>query len=77
MSNFNKKNFIQFLKNKNNTNSIIISKSFGALCEKIKLDNNQQFIIKYYSKKNSGYNAIFYEGKSLKFMHKKFPHLFP
>ena len=77
MSNFNKKNFIQFLKNKNKTNSIIISKSFGALCEKVKVDNNQQFIIKYYSKKNSEYNAIFYEGKSLKFMHKKFPHLFP
>ena len=77
MSGFNKKKFFQFLNSKSKTNKVVLSNAFGAFCEKIQLDDNQTFVVKGYKKKNIKYNAIYYEGKSLQFLHEKFPNLFP
>ncbi len=54
-----------------------LSSAFGAFCKKIKLDNNNYLIIKGLENKKLKYNSVYYEGLSLKFMSKKFPHIFP
>ena len=77
MSNIYKKNNHSFLKNMNVTSRVTLSNSFGAFCEKIKLEDNSLFVIKGLKKENKNYDSIYYEGKSLKFMHEKFPDLFP
>ena len=56
---------------------IIISNSFGMLCEKICLENNQVFIAKYYEFNNIGFNSIKSEANSLTFLQKALPKLFP
>ena len=77
ISKFNKKKLFELLDKKNKSKRIVLSEAFGSFCEKIQFDKNQQFVVKGYRKKNNQYNAIFYEGKSLKFLHEKFPKLFP
>ena len=77
MSNINKKDTIPFLRDKNIVSRVMLSNSFGALCEKIKLEDNSQFVIKWLKKENKDYDSIYYEGKSLEFMYDKFPDLFP
>ena len=77
MLNFNKKKFFIYLKNRDQKNKIILSKAYGAFCEMIKLDKNQEFVIKSYTKKNTSYNPVYYEGLSTKFMNKNFPSLYP
>ena len=55
-----------------------LSSAFGCTCEKITLKNKKKFVIKYQNLTNRlSYPSIYYEGKSLKFMHKKFGNLFP
>ena len=77
MLNIYKKNNIPFLKNKNVVSRVRLSNSFGAFCEKIKLEDNSLFIVKGLKKVKKDYDSIYYEGKSLDFMHNKFPNLFP
>ena len=67
----------KFLKNHQIINTEILSNSFNILCEKITLENKKSFVIKYYSKFDNKFNSIITEGKSLLFINKKFPHLFP
>tara|TARA_Y100000590_G_scaffold449261_1_gene587115 strand:+ start:2023 stop:2889 length:867 start_codon:yes stop_codon:yes gene_type:complete len=76
MIKFNKKIFFEAFKNKKNFKPIILSQAFGAYCEKYFIDNNF-VVVKGYRKKNIEYNSILYEAKSLNFMNKKFPNLFP
>ena len=55
-----------------------LSSAFGCTCEKIILKNKKKFVIKYQNLTNKlSYPCIYYEGKSLKFMHKKFGNVFP
>ncbi len=53
-----------------------LSNAFGAYCKKITLENNKKIIIKGIVDSNKKYNSILYEGKSIKFMHEKFPDIF-
>ena len=55
----------------------ILTKSFGIQCEKITLNDNKVYLIKYYLKKNKEFNSIISEGKSLEYFNKKIPGLFP
>jgi len=55
----------------------ILSEAFNMRCEKIVLDKDESIIAKYYQKKSSSFNSIVSETKSLLFLSKKFPLLFP
>ena len=66
-----------FFKEKKIKEKKILSKSFGMICEKILLEDGNEFIAKSYLKKISNFNAITSEAKSIKYMKKKFPKLFP
>ncbi len=55
----------------------ILSKSFGMKCEKVILEDNSHFVVKYIQKKNVDYNPIINEAKSLIYMYKKFKNFFP
>ena len=55
-----------------------LSSSFGCTCEKVYLSNGKKFVVKVQNKLNKNqYKSIYYEGKSLEIMHKKFGNLFP
>ena len=74
-----------FLKNKSISvidseiiSTINLSSAFGSICEKIILKNDKQLVIKVQPlNNNKQYSSIYYEGKSLKKMHKKFSNIFP
>ncbi|PPR46032.1 MAG: hypothetical protein CFH18_00486 [Alphaproteobacteria bacterium MarineAlpha5_Bin8] len=68
---------IDILRDKKILDRNILSQSFSMICEKILFEDNNTYIFKYYSKKNSNYNAIISEGKSLKYLYLKFPNFFP
>ena len=53
-----------------------LSNAFGAYCKKVILNDNTKIIIKGIKKIDKNYNSILYEGKSIKFMYKKFPNIF-
>lgn len=55
----------------------ILSQAFNINCEKITLDNNKSLVAKYYIIKNTKFNSIESEAKSLIYLLKKFPHTFP
>ena len=77
MSNLVNKHIADLFKNKKILKNENLTNAFGAYCNKITMSDSTQFIIKGLRKPNNNYNYIYYEGKSLKFMHKKFPELFP
>ena len=55
-----------------------LSSAFGCTCEKIELENGKILVIKAQKIENeSHYLSIYYEGKSIQDMHKKFPDFFP
>tara|TARA_Y100000741_G_scaffold345977_1_gene311899 strand:- start:1243 stop:2100 length:858 start_codon:yes stop_codon:yes gene_type:complete len=66
-----------FFKEKKIKEKKILSKSFGMVCEKIVLEDENEFISKSYLKQISSFNAITSEAKSINYMKKKFPKLFP
>jgi len=68
---------IDILKNNKIVNRTVLSESFSMTCEKILFENKKSYVFKYYSKKNYDYNAVISEGKSLKYLYKKFPKVFP
>lgn len=49
----------------------LISSSFNINCLKIKLENNNQYIVKYYNNKKKNFDAIESELKNLIFLKKK------
>ena len=55
----------------------ILSQAFNINCEKITLDNNKSLVAKYYIIENTKFNSIESETKSLIYLLKKFPHIFP
>ena len=77
MSDLGNKYIIDFFKNKKILKNENLTNAFGAYCNRITLSDSAQFIVKGLTKPNNNYNYIYNEGKSLKFMHKKFPKLFP
>lgn len=55
-----------------------LSSAFGCICEKVELLNGKKYVIKYQDKiNNNKYRSVYYEGKSLLDMNKKFKNLFP
>jgi len=70
-------NLINFFKNKKIIAQSKLSDSFNILTAKITLEDNANYVIKKYTKKNNKFNAILSEGNSLKYMNDKFPKLFP
>ena len=70
-------NLINFFKNKKIIAQSKLSDSFNILTAKITLEDNANYVIKKYTKKNKKFNAILSEGNSLKYMNDKFPKLFP
>ena len=77
MSNLKKYNNISFFENKKITKVVNFSNSFGASCNKITLHDNTEVVIKELINTEAAYDSIFYEGKSLEFMGKIFPDIFP
>ena len=59
------------------TNRKILSNSFNMICEKISLNTGEVFVAKYYQVTNTGFNSIISEAKSLNYLLKKFPKIFP
>ena len=70
-------NKINFFDGKTIKDMNILSNAFGTTCKKVELDNGDEYVVKQLIDKKDNYNSIYYEGKSLQFMHKKFPKLFP
>ena len=80
--NLNVKSFLKNKKIKIIDSEIIsssnLSVSFGCTCEKIYLKNGKKFVVKIQNELNAKqYKSIYYEGKSLEIMNKKFSSLFP
>ena len=75
--NFIKSYNIPIFRGKKITNHLSLSSAFGSFCEKIQLNDNQEFVVKGSIKRKNIYDSIFYEGKSLDFMNKYFPDFFP
>ena len=55
----------------------ILSSAFNMQCEKITTKDNKKFIIKYYIDKKEVFNSITSETKSLIFLSKNLPGIFP
>ena len=68
---------LKFIGNKKIIERKILSSAFNINCEKIKLNNNNIFIAKYYNKKNNIFNSIKSEINSLIFLNKIIPSIFP
>ena len=68
---------LPFFRNKKIINRSVLSKSFGIICEKVALEDNKEYVLKYYFNRKEEFNSIFSEGKSLEYMQKKFPIFFP
>ena len=77
MNNVIESQISQYISGKLIKNRIILSEAFNMRCEKISLDNNETFVIKYYKKKSATFNSIVSESNSLTYLLKKFPLLFP
>ena len=67
----------QYISDRVIKNRKILSEAFDMCCEKISLNNNETFVIKYYKRKNDKFNSITSETNSLTYLLKKFPKLFP
>ena len=67
----------KFISGKIITNRILLSEAFNIRCEKISLENNINFVVKYYIKKIDKFNSILSETNSLKYLAKTIPLLFP
>ena len=67
----------KLLDNKKIIDSKLISDSFGINCLKIVTDDNKAFIVKYYYKNNSKFNAIKSETNNLLFFIKQKLNYFP
>ena len=46
----------------------ILSNSFNMICEKILLENNEAFVVKYYQNIQKGFNSIVSEKNSLTYL---------
>tara|TARA_Y100000590_G_C15720541_1_gene1013407 strand:- start:1912 stop:2775 length:864 start_codon:yes stop_codon:yes gene_type:complete len=68
---------IELFNNKKIIKDTTLSNSFGCCCKKIILDDQKIYVIKFTLEKKIKYPALFYEAKSIEFMYKKFPDLFP
>ena len=68
---------INFIKDDEIINRKILSNSFNMKCEKIELNNNKSYVLKYYEKENIGFNSIISEAKSLIYLYKIFPSIIP
>ena len=55
----------------------ILSDAFNMRCEKFLLNDNSLFVAKYYISRNYGFNSIDSEARSLTYLSKKIPSLFP
>ena len=77
MNNVIENQISQYISGKLIKDRIILSEAFNMCCEKISLDNNETFVIKYYKKKSTTFNSIVSESNSLTYLLKKFPLLFP
>lgn len=66
-----------FLSEKIITSRIQLSQAFNMMCEKITLNTNEIYVIKYYQTKNKEFNSIVSETNSLTYLLKIFPKLFP
>ncbi len=77
MNNVIENQISQYISGKLIKDRIILSDAFNMCCEKISLDNNETFVIKYYKKKSTTFNSIVSESNSLTYLLKKFPLLFP
>ena len=67
----------KFISDKIITKRKILSEAFNMRCEKITLNNNDIFVVKYHTNQNINFNAIISETNSLIYLLKKFPTLFP
>jgi len=65
------------LNNKKIIDSKLLSNSFGINCLKIATSDNKQFVVKYYYKKNDGFNAIKSETNNLLFFNRQKFNQFP
>ena len=67
----------RFISENNIVKRTLLSEAFNINCEKITLDNNESFVVKYYVIKNKQFNSIESETKSLLYLLEKFPRTFP
>ncbi len=67
----------KLLDNKKIIDSKLLSDSFGINCIKIITNDNKEFVVKYYYKKNDKFNAIKSETDNLIFFNKHKFHYFP
>ena len=68
---------IEFISDKSIIKRTTLSEAFNMKCERIILNDETSFVVKYYQDKNIGFNSIKSEGNSLIFLTEKFPLLFP
>ena len=55
----------------------LLSNALNMKCEKITLNTKEDFVIKYYEKKDNSFNSILSETNSLAYLSNIFPELFP
>ena len=71
------KNIEKLLADTKIINSVLISKSFNINCLKINTDKNKRYIVKFYDKKQHGFNAIEAEALNLQYLNRKKIKKFP
>ena len=67
----------QYISERPIKNREVLSEAFNMRCEKITLDNNKIFVLKYYQKKVTGFNSITSEINSLTYLSDILPSIFP
>lgn len=77
MNNLIENQINEFVSDNSIIDRITLNESFNIKCEKISLANKKKFVAKYYLTKNNNFNSIESETKSLIYLLKKFPDLFP
>ena len=77
MNNLVENKIIEFISDKSIIKRTTLSEAFNMKCERIILNDETNFVVKYYQDKNIGFNSIKSEGNSLIFLTEKFPLLFP
>ena len=77
MKNIIENQISRFISENNIVKRTLLSEAFNINCEKITLDNNESFVVKYYVIKNKQFNSIESETKSLLYLLEKFPRTFP
>ena len=68
---------IPIFKGKKIIDCISLSNSFGSFCAKIYLEDNNLFVVKGSKNQDNVYDSIYFEGKSIALMKKKYPDIFP